>query len=73
VVDETPDRSDEDGSRLEGQDAVVLLEETGDVRRRDPRPAQPAQVLIGRPTGDGAALSDEDRDLVVAELCEELA
>jgi hypothetical protein len=72
VEDAAPER-EATGTGLEGQDAVVLLEQAGDVGRRDPSTAQPAQVGVGRPTGDGATLSDVDRDLVVAELREQLA
>ena len=35
-------------------------------------PSELLQILISRPTGDRATLSDEDRDLVLADLGEQL-
>ncbi len=45
----------------ERQGAVGVGRELGHVARADPaRPRHPLQVLVGRPTGDGAALSNMD-------------
>src|SRR6266540_673075 len=52
---------------------VELLGHAGELGRRRPAGLQPLEVLVGRPTGDRAALSDVDRDLVVEQLLEELA
>ena len=58
--------------RLDTHDAVVLSDHASEFRWREPARAQPLQVCVGRPTGGGAALSDEDRDLVVEEFLKEL-
>jgi len=58
-------------ARLEGHDAVALGEEPRHVRGCHPASVDLVEVLVGRPTGDGAALSDEDRDCVVSQLGEE--
>jgi len=60
-------------NRSDADDPVVLLDQPRQVGRRDPAAAEPGQVLVGRPTGDRAALSDVDRDLVVEQLPEEVA
>src|SRR5919201_3779122 len=52
----------------EGDDAVALGKAGRDLRRRDPASVHLRQVFVGRPTGDGAALSDVDGNGVVAEL-----
>src|SRR3989442_9617433 len=63
----------ESGDDLDADDAVVLRGHSGEVGRRRPARAEPFQICVGRPTGDSAALSDVDGNLVVAELLEELA
>jgi len=57
---------------LEGHDAVALGKQRRDLWRRDPRSVDLRQVFVGRPTGDGAALSNEDRDRVIPQLREQL-
>ena len=52
---------------------VALGEASGDVSWGDPRPVDLLQVVVVRPTGDGAGLSDVDRNVVLAELGKELA
>ena len=59
--------------RLDTHDAVVLRDHSSEFRWREPARAQPLQVSVGRPTGDGTALSDEDGDLVVKEFLKELS
>jgi hypothetical protein len=54
--------------KLDTHDAVVLGDHPSEFRWREPARVQPFQVCVGRPTGDGAALSDVDRNLVVDEL-----
>ena len=56
----------------EGDDAVVLLDKPGDIGRRRPRSTHTGQVIVGRPTGDRATLSDEDRDSMLQELRQQL-
>ncbi len=51
---------------------VGPLHEPGDIGRGHPLAPDGSQVVFGRPTGDGARLSDEDRHLVLAELREQL-
>src|SRR2546427_5344197 len=58
--------------RLDTDDAVVLGDHPCEFRWREPTRVQPLQVCVGRPTGDGAALSDVDGNLVVQELLQEL-
>jgi hypothetical protein len=58
--------------RLDTHDAVVLRDHPSEFRWREPARVQPLQVFVGRPTGDGAALSDVDGNLVVEELLQEL-
>ena len=48
-------------------------EQPCDLGRAHPVPVDFGQVLVGRPTGDGAALSDEDGDLMFAQLGQQLA
>ena len=59
-------------ARLRADDPVVLGDHQRKLGRREPRRPDPLEVLVGRPTGDGAALSDEDGNLVVDEFREEL-
>ena len=54
--------------KLDAHDSVVLGDHPSEFRWREPARVQPLQVCVGRPTGDGAALSDVDRNLVVDEL-----
>jgi hypothetical protein len=58
---------------LEGDDLAGLGDESGHVRRCDPLTPDSGQVVIGRPPGDGATLSDEDRHGVLLQLGEQLA
>jgi hypothetical protein len=46
-------------------EAIRFLDETGDVRWAHPLAAEHREVLVGRPTGDGASLSDVDRYVVL--------
>jgi len=55
-------------SASERHDAVTLREQVRDIWRTCPLPVDLGQVFFGRPTGDGATLSDEDGDRVIAEL-----
>ena len=57
---------------LDSDDAVVLRDHPGELGRSEPARVQPLQVCVGRPTGDGAALSDVDRNAVVDELLQQL-
>ena len=59
--------------RSESENAVVLLDHLSELGRRQPVRVQPAQVIVGRPTGDGAAFSDVNRNRVIDELCEQLS
>src|SRR6266566_8096456 len=59
--------------RLDTHHAVVLRDHPSELRWREPTRIQPLQVCVGRPTGDGAALSDVDRNPVVDELLQELS
>ena len=54
--------------RLDAHDAVVLGDHPGELGRCEPGCVQPLQVCFGRPTGDSAALSDVDGNLVVEKL-----
>ena len=65
--------ADEQLRASHADEAVGLFDQPGDVGWRHPLPAQCGQVVFGRPTGDGAALSDVDRDLMLADLGEQLA
>src|ERR671937_2672842 len=62
-----------DSVRSDANDAVELLDQARELRRRDPASVHPAERLIRRPTGDRARLSDVDRDLVVDELSDQIA
>jgi hypothetical protein len=57
---------------LETHDAVVPGDHPSELRGREPARVQPLEVFVCRPTGDGAALSDVDGNLVVEELLQEL-
>ena len=57
---------------LETHDAVVLGDHPSEFGWREPVRVQPLEVFVGRPTGDGAALSDVDGNLVVEQLLQEL-
>src|SRR5207247_8027364 len=52
---------------------VQLPGHSGELGWRDPARLHPRKVFVGRPTGDCAALSDVDRNLVVEELLEKIA
>ena len=54
--------------KLDAHDSVVLGDHPSEFRWREPARVQLLQVSVGRPTGDGAALSDVDRNLVVDKL-----
>jgi hypothetical protein len=60
-------------SPLEGHDTIAVGEQPCHIGRARPSPIDLGQVLVGRPTGDGAAPSDEDWDFVVAQLGQQLA
>lgn len=55
-------------ARLKTHDAVVLGDHPSEFRWREPARVQPLQVFVGRPTGNGAALSDENGNPIVEEL-----
>src|SRR5438874_13232321 len=58
-----------------GSDAdepVGSLDEPGHIGWGDPPAGHDGQVVVGRPTGDRAALSDVDRDLMLAGLGEQV-
>jgi hypothetical protein len=57
----------------EGEYLVGRTAKLRHIWRSDPGTLQDSKVLIGRPTGDGATLSDVDGHSVVLELGEELA
>ena len=57
---------------LDSDDAVVLRDHPSELGRSEPARVQPLQVCVGRPTGDGATLSDVDRNAVVDELLQQL-
>lgn len=61
------------GNRLERDDAVAVGEQLRHIRRRDPAPPEPRKIVVVRPTGDGAALSDKDRHFVVAQLGQKIS
>ena len=69
----TPSAAGAAAPRLEADDAIVLGDQLSKLWWREPLRREPLQIRVGRPTGDGAALSDEDGDLIVHELPEELA
>ena len=70
-ADREADRVGKD-PRLETHDAIVLGEHPRKFRRCEPARVQPLQICVGRPTGDRAALSDENGNAVVEELLQEL-
>jgi hypothetical protein len=51
---------------------ITAGKQPGNIRRCDPAAAQLLKVLVGRPTGDGAPLSDEHWDFVIAQLRQQL-
>jgi hypothetical protein len=57
---------------LERHHTVALGKEPRHVGWRHQASVDHKKDVLGRPTGDGAALSDEDRNLVVPELGQEL-
>ena len=58
---------------LERHHAVAVGEQLRHVGRGDPAPPDLFEIVVVRPTGDGATLSDEDRHFVVAQLGEKIA
>jgi hypothetical protein len=61
------------GAELGTDDAVVVRGHPGELGRGQPPRVEPFEVCVGRPTGDGTTLSDVNRNVVLAKLCEELA
>ena len=57
----------------ERHDTIAGGEQPCHLGRAHPPPVDFGQVLVGRPTGDGAALSDEDGNRMVAQLGQQLA
>lgn len=57
----------------ERHDTFAGGEQSCDLWRAHPSPVNFGQVLVGRPTGDGAASSDEDRDLMFAQFGQQFA
>src|SRR5688572_17564548 len=57
----------------EGDDLVRLFDQAGDVGRADPLAADAGELLLGRPRGDGATLSDIHGHHVGSGLAEQLA
>lgn len=55
---------------LGADDSVVLDDHLGELRWRQPACLDPLEVLVGRPTGDGATFSDVDGNPIVDELLE---
>lgn len=51
---------------------VRFLDETGDVRWAHPLATEHPEVLVSRPTGDGASLSDVDRYVVLPGFSEKV-
>ena len=56
------------GDESERRDAIALGKQHRHLRGRHPASVDLHQVFVGRPTGDSAALSDEDRDCVISQL-----
>jgi len=56
----------------DGDEAVGVLDKAGDVGWADPLRAELGQVVVGRPTGGRATLSDVDRQRVLAGLGEQV-
>ena len=57
----------------ECDDPIGLLDEAGHIGRGDPPPANAYEFVLGRPTGDSAALSDEDRNFMLPGLAEQVS
>ena len=55
----------------ERDDSIGLFDQAGHVRRSDPLAAHANELLLRHPTGDSAALSDVNRDLVFADLAQQ--
>jgi len=60
-------------SRSDAHYPVELLDHVGELGRCRPARLQPPEVIVGRPTGDCASLSDVDGNGVVEELLEKIA
>ena len=73
VVELPPRESRRAPRQLGADDPVVLGDHPRELGRREPARPDPLEILVGRPTGDGAALSDEDGHLVFDELREKLS
>ncbi len=52
-------------------DSIGVFDQAGHVRRGDPLAAHAGELILGRPPGDGAALSDVDRNGVFTGLAQE--
>src|ERR1044072_4730334 len=61
------------GYRSEGQELVGGGAELGRIGRGHPASVDLREVLFGRPTGDGASLSDKDRNGMIPQLGNQLA
>lgn len=57
----------------ECHDSIGLLDEAGHIGRGDPLPADTYELVLGRPTGDSATLSDVDRSPVLPGLAEKVS
>jgi hypothetical protein len=68
-----PGRSARPNILLDADEAIRLLDETGDVRWADPLSAERPKILLGRPTGNRASLSDIHRYFVLPSLGEQVA
>ena len=54
-------------------EAIGFFDQAGDIWWGHPLSADGGEIVIGRPTGDRAALSDVDRHLVITGLRHQLA
>ena len=57
----------------QADEAICLFDEPSHIRWSHPLTAEAIQVVIGRPTGHRASLSDVDGDLVLPRLGEQVA
>jgi hypothetical protein len=60
-------------SPSDADEAIHLLDETGDVRRGHPLGAQRRKVFVSRPPGDRASFSDVHGHVVLPSLGEQVA
>jgi hypothetical protein len=56
----------------EADDAIGVFDEPSDIRWSHPLAAEELQVVVGRPTGNRAPLSNVDRHLLLPRLREEV-